>query len=286
MASVLALVSSVLWGLGDFVGGLASRRARPLQVLLVSMPVGLLLVTPIALLVGGDARGSFGPGVGAGVFGTVGLLCLYGALATGPMGVLAPVSAVLAAAIPVVVGLVSGERPGPLAYVGMALAVVAIVTVGLEPSAPTDDDQHQRVTPRALLLAIGAGLGFGLFFTVVSAAPDDAGLWPAVWARALSSVLVAVIALVLYLRTGARPLETSRATLGLSAVAGCLDASANGLYVVAVQTGLLSVVSVLGSLYPAATVLLARFVLGERVERTQDLGVLVTLVGIVLISAG
>jgi drug/metabolite transporter (DMT)-like permease len=187
-----------------------------------------------------------------------------------------------------VVGLAIGERPGPLAYVGMLLAAVAIVTVGLEPTAPTDDSQHQRVTPKALTLAILAGVGIGLFFAIISFAPDDGGLWPVVWARGMSMVVIGAIGLVLFLRTRGRPIPRGAGVLWLAVAAGALDVAANAAYVLALQVpdGLLSVVAVLGSLYPAATVLLARFVLAERLRPLQKVGMVTALVASALLALG
>jgi drug/metabolite transporter (DMT)-like permease len=282
--ALLALVSAMLWGVGDFIGGLASRRSTPLQALVLSTPAGLALVLPFALLVTGDAAGSAGPGLLAGAVGSVGILLLYAALSIGPMGVVSPVSAVLGAAIPVVSGLLRGERPGTWAYLGMALAVVAIITVGLEPESPTDDSAHQRVTPRALLLAIGAGVGIGLFFTVISYAPSDGGLWPIVFARSMSTVVLVSLGVVTALRRRTPVLPPTRPVRWQSVAAGGFDAWANAVYVVAVQTGMLSVVAVLGSLYPAATVLLARYVLAERLRTPQKIGMVTALVAAVLLA--
>ncbi|MFN8159049.1 MAG: DMT family transporter [Candidatus Nanopelagicales bacterium] len=284
MPALLALVSAMLWGVGDFLGGLASRRSTPLQALVLSTPAGLALVLPFALLVPGDVAGSAVPGLVAGAFGSIGILLLYAALSLGPMGVVSPVSAVLGAAIPVVSGLLRGERPGTWAYVGMALAVVAIITVGLEPAAPTDDSTHQRVTPRALLLAIGAGVGIGLFFTVISYAPSDAGLWPVVFARSMSTVILVALAVVASVRRRTPLLPPTTQVRWLSVATGGFDAWANGVYVIAVQTGMLSVVAVLGSLYPAATVLLARYVLAERLRPAQKIGMVTALVAAVMLA--
>lgn len=276
----------MLWGVGDFVGGLASRRSAPLQVLVVTTPAGLLLVLPFALLLGGDAAGSVVPGLAAGCFGSIGILLLYAALSIGPMGVVSPVSAVLGAAIPVVVGLARGERPGAAAYVGMALAVVAIVTVGLEPAAPTDDATHQRVTPRALLLAIGAGIGIGAFFAIVAVAPKDAGVYPVLFARSMATVVLMSLGLVVALRRRTAYLPGSRSVRWQAVLAGGLDAGANAVYVLAAQIGLLSVVAVLGSLYPAATVVLARFVLAERLRPMQVVGMVTAIVAAALLALG
>ena len=286
MPALLALVSGVVWGVADFVGGVASRRSTPLQTLLLTTPAGLLAVIPAALLVGGQVSGSLVPGVVSGLFGSIGILLLYAALSIGPMGVVSPVSAVLGAAIPVLVGLARGERPGALAYVGMGLAVVAIVTVGLEPMAPTDDARHQRVSTRALLLAIGGGVGIGAFFAIIALAPSDAGLWPVVWARTTSTVVISTLAVVAFAR-GSRPVvPEDRGVRGLAVGAGVLDVSANVFYLLATQTGLLSVVAVLGSLYPAATVVLARVVLAERLRPMQKVGMVTALLAAALLALG
>ncbi|MBI1377911.1 MAG: EamA family transporter [Frankiales bacterium] len=286
MPALLALLSAAVWGVADFTGGLASRRSTPLRTLALTTPAGLVVVLPVALLVGGSVSGSVLPGVVSGVTGSLGILLLYAALTLGPMGVVSPVSAVLGAAIPVLVGLVHGERPGAAAYVGMALAVVAIVTVGLEPPAPTDDARHQRLTPRALLLAVGAGVGIGVFFAVIAQAPSDAGLWPVVFSRAVSTVLLALMGLVVVARRGGPFLPAGRTVRIQAIAAGTLDVGANALYLVATQTGLLSVVAVLGSLYPAATVLLARYVLAERLHPLQKVGMATAIVAGALLALG
>ncbi len=286
MAALLAVVSALFWGVADFVGGLASRRSTPWQTLVLTTPAGLVAILPLAFLVSGTATGSALAGICAGIFGGLGILLLYAALTIGPMGVVSPISAVLGAAIPVGVGLVQGERPGSAAYVGMALAVVAIVTVGLEPTSPTDDSAHQKVAPRALLLAIGAGAGIGLFFAFLSFAPSDAGLWPVVFARGTSTVLLVTIGVVVAFRSG-QPVMPTVGRVRVQAVwAGILDVAANGFYVLALQIGLLSVVAVLGSLYPAATVLLARLVLAERLRPMQKLGMVTALVASALLALG
>jgi len=284
--ALLALVSAMVWGVADFVGGLASRRSTPLQTLVLTTPAGLVLVVPLALLVGGDPRGSALPGVGSALFGSMGILLLYAALTIGPMGIVSPVAAVIGAAIPVVVGLLQGDRPGTAAYVGMVLAVVAIVTVGLEPQAPTDDSRHQKVSTKALLLAIASGIGIGGFMAVISQAPDDSGLWSVVWARGTSTVIIAVLGGVVALRSRTPYLAPGRSIRVQALSAGVLDVGANALYVLALQIGLLSVVSVLGSLYPAATVLLARFVLAERLHPMQKVGMVTAILAAALLVLG
>jgi drug/metabolite transporter (DMT)-like permease len=284
--ALLALVSAMVWGVADFVGGLASRRSTPLQTLVLTTPAGLVLIVPLALLVGGDPSGSALPGIGSALFGSMGILLLYAALTIGPMGIVSPVAAVIGAAIPVVVGLLQGDRPGTAAYVGMVLAVVAIVTVGLEPQAPTDDSRHQKVSTKALLLAIASGIGIGGFMAVISQAPDDSGLWSVVWARGTSTLIIAVLGGVVALRSRTPYLPSGRSIRVQALSAGVLDVGANALYVLALQIGLLSVVSVLGSLYPAATVLLARFVLAERLRPMQKVGMVTAILAAALLALG
>lgn len=290
MPALLALLSSVIWGLADFAGGLASRRSTALQTLMVTTPAGLLLILPIGVVLGGNVAGTALPGIGAGVFGAVGILLLYAAFAAGPMGIVSPLSAVLGAAIPVLVGLLRGDRPGSAAYLGMALALVAIVTVGLEPHAPTDDSDHQQMNRRAFLLAIAAGIAIGMFFTVVSLAPRDGGLWPVIWARVTSTVVIIVLVLAMWIRArlagsvAPQLFPAVNSVRRLAVLAGVLDVAANGFYVLATQVGLLSVVAILGSLYPAATVLLARFLLAERLRPIQKVGMFTALVAAVLLA--
>jgi len=282
----LALLSALVWGVADFVGGLASRRSTPLQTLVLTTPAGLVLIVPVALLVGGDPAGTALPGICSALFGSMGILLLYAALTIGPMGIVSPIAAVIGAVIPVVVGLVQGDRPGPAAYVGMLLAVVAIVTVGLEPRAPTDDASHQKVSTRALVLSILSGIGIGGFLAIISLAPDDSGLWSVVWARGTSTLIIAVLGGFVALRSRTPYAAVERPVRIQALSAGVLDVGANAIYVLALQIGLLSVVSVLGSLYPAATVLLARFVLAERLRPMQKVGMVTAILAAALLALG
>jgi drug/metabolite transporter (DMT)-like permease len=284
--ALLALLSALVWGVADFVGGLASRRSTPLQTLVLTTPAGLVLIVPLALLVHGDPSGTALPGIGSALFGSMGILLLYAALTIGPMGIVSPIAAVIGAAIPVVVGLLQGDRPGTAAYAGMVLAVVAIVTVGLEPRAPTDDANHQKVSTRALVLAILSGIGIGGFLAVISLAPDNSGLWSVVWARGTSTVIIAVLGGIVALRSRTPYFAVERPVRVQALSAGVLDVGANAIYVLALQIGLLSVVSVLGSLYPAATVLLARFVLAERLRPMQKVGMVTAIIAAALLALG
>jgi drug/metabolite transporter (DMT)-like permease len=274
MAVLFALLSAATYGVGDFCGGLATRRAEATTVVLWSHVVGLLLVVVSLPLVHGELRGEdLGIGAVGGVAGAVGVVLLYQALAIGPMSVVAPVTGLLAAAVPVAVGLLEGDRPAALVAVGMALALGAIVLVSAEGGGSL-----RPADPRGVLLALGAGMGFGLFFVALSYTDDDAGTWPLLGARCASVGLLGALALAR--RSGGLPSSARSYT----AVAGALDVAANLLYLLAVREGLLSVVAVLTALYPVSTVALARIVLRERFVPVQRTGMAVALVATVLIS--
>ena len=264
MAALFSLLSAATYGIGDFCGGMATKRASAAAVLLWSHVVGLSLVIAAVPFVAGELT-AHDVVIGAigGLGGAAGVGLLYQALAIGPMSVVAPVTALLAAAVPVVAGVASGERPGLGATVGMGMALVAIVLVSAEGGGSL-----RPADRRGINYAMGSGLGFGLFFVALSYTGDDAGVWPLVAAR-LASVSV-MVALALAGRVDA----TIAAGPGrpLTAAAGALDVLANVLYLLAVHRGLLSVVSVLSSLYPVSTIILARVVLGERFIAIQRVG--------------
>lgn len=264
MAILLALSSALTYGIGDFCGGLASRRATATAVLLWSHVLGLVLLTGGALLVASTADGGdLGFGALGGLAGAAGVGLLYQALAIGPMSVVAPITALLAATVPVVAGFLQGERPGGVAVGGMALALVAIVLVSAEGGGNLRPKDLRGVT-----FALGAGLGFGLFFVALSYTSDESGLWPLVAARVTSVTLMTTLAVVGAV-SGHIPAGPGRP---LAATAGALDGLANVFYLLAIREGLLSVVSVLTALYPVSTVVLARLILRERFARAQQVG--------------
>lgn len=274
-----ALTSSLCWGLADFVGGLQSRRLPVLVVLLVSQGAALAAAAVVALL-SGDAlppAGRIALGMGAGVAGVLALACFYRALAIGTMSIVAPIAAT-GAVVPVVVGMATGDRPGGAQIAGMALAMAGVVLASRE----IHDDAEKAANARlAILLALVTALGFGLFFVGMSRAADGGVLWALVTARVASVSCVGLLA------AGTRPSFAGvRPALGPLIAIGLLDGAANGLYAFATTEGLLSVVAVLGSLYPVITILLARVVLGERVRRIQELGIAGAVVGVALIAAG
>src|SRR3569833_3673332 len=262
MIIMFALASAIVFGAGDFCGGAASRRGGSTPVLVVSLPAGLCLLLSVAGALGGGWHpGALAWGAASGVAGGAGLLVFYRALAEGPMSVVAPVSGLMAAVVPAVVGVVQGDRLSATAVIGIALGLVAICFVSIEPN------KGQRAGVRGPVLAVVAGTSFGLFFVMVLHG-DDGTLWPLVVSKAVGVVMVVVAAFA----SGSRPPLRARVTAGVALVAGSLDVLGNALYVLASRAGMLSIAGVLSSLYPASTVLLARLVYGERLRAQQRRG--------------
>lgn len=276
MGVLFALIAAATYGVSDFVGGLASRRISALNVLLVSYPVGALIMA-VGLI------GYSGPvslptllwSLGGGVAGLAGVALLYSALAVAPMNIVSPVTAVMSAAVPVLGGVLRGERPQPVAWVGIVLGLVAVVMISRQPA----DHPHPPIGWRPLLMAVLAGVGFGVYFICLASADHDSGLWPVVLSRCCSAVLVLPLLLVVD-----RLVRPPRAVLGLAAIAGALDAAANLAFLLASRHGLLSLAGVVTALYPAGTVALAVLVLRERTVATQRVGLAVAAVAVVLLT--
>ncbi len=277
MATLLALASAVVYGMADFCGGLASRRAATVAVVTVSQAaglVGLLLVLP---LLGGDPTGTdLVWGAVAGTTGAAGLLLFYRALAVGVMSVVAPVTAVSTAALPVLGGLLLGERIGLLAALGIVLALTAVVLVAAEGGLSSLlDARLGTVAP-----ALASGVVFGVFFVLLDRTGEDSGLSPLVAARVVSVLLVGTLALA-----SGRSLRVPRPALPVVLLAGVGDMAANALFLVATQVGgSLAITGVLASLYPASTVVLAQVVLRERLAGAQRAGLAVAAAAVVLIA--
>jgi drug/metabolite transporter (DMT)-like permease len=274
LAVALGLASGLSWGIADFLGGFASRRASALSMVALSQAAGLVLALALLALTRPEApsAAAYGLGIAAGASGAVGLAAFYRGLAVGTMGLVAPISA-LGALLPLAVDLAAGRSPGPVALVGM---IVALAGAALAASAPGP------ATRRGLGLAVVAALGFGGFFVLLAESASDGGaLWSLIAARS-GSVPLALIGVAV---AGAG-LAVGRNLLLVAIVAGVLDAAANLMFAAGSQRGLVSVVAVLGSLYPVATVGLAALVLHERLGRFQAVGTGVALAGVVLIAAG
>ena len=276
MAVLLSLLAAASYGLADFVGGVTSRRVSPWSVALVAQVGGATLVFLLTLVVPGsptlaDLAWSLVAGLGNG-FGTA---FLYRGLSSGRMGVVAPVSGVGAAVVPVAVGVLTGERPDTLVWLGILIALPAIWLVAREPATgPTR-------LGAGLLDGVLAGLGFGTLFAALAQIPAEAGFLP----LALNQVVagVAIVAVATALRSPWLPREP-RALGGV--VSGALGALATGAFLVATHGGYLTVTAVIASLYPAFTVMLAAFVLREHVHRAQAVGLGLCAVAVTLVAAG
>ena len=280
IAVLLGLSASAAWGVADFLGGAQSRRVPLLAVVFVSQLGGLGSMLVVVALLAGPPPGlaPLLPAVLAGVASAGAMAAFYRALAVGTMTVIAPTIAVISAGVPVLVGLLTGERPGALAALGMAVAVAGVLLATRATGVPVEGAKRASA---GLALALVAGLLLGLVLIGLDAAARADPLWAVLTTRFVS--VICVLPVVVPRRRG---LELGRVPLPLLALIGVLDATANALFALATTLGLLSVVTVLGSLYPVVTVLLARAVLGERVGAAQRAGVVAALVGVVLIAAG
>jgi drug/metabolite transporter (DMT)-like permease len=279
-ALVLSLIAALGYGVSDFLGGLAARRAAVLGVVLLSYPVGCLGLLAVAPLVGGAPTAhSLLIGAVAGLVSGCAILWFYAALASGPMSVVSPLTSLLVAGVPLGVGMLWGERPGPLALVGAGMAVVAVVLVSRQENTSVDVASPVRFTPKVAWLTGGSGLAFAVYFVLLDKVDAGTGLWPLVMSRASASALVLVTALV----TGRRTLPTG-GPLRLALLAALLDMAANWAFLYALKAGMLSIVSVLTSLYPAATVLLARVVLKEHTGWAQRIGLILAALAVGLIA--
>lgn len=275
----LALAAALAWSFADFAGPLKARTYGVLTVLVLGQVAGL---ATIAAVVAVSGRGPHGWGIlwaiPAAFCGTLGLAAFYRGMQVGAMSVVAPIAG-LAAAIPVLFGIARGERPSLLQGAGMGLALVGVVLASAEP--PSEAARERRVAA-GVGLALLAALGWGFYFPPMHAAGEADVLWSVLLFRVVSVSGLVATALVVRPSLRVPPLD-----LTVVAAAGVLDMAGNFLYAgAAAEHGLVSVVSVLASIYPVGTILLARAVLGERISRRQDLGVVLTLAAIALISVG
>jgi uncharacterized membrane protein len=277
VAVVLALSSAVVYGAADFLGGLATRRTSVFGVVALSQVVGLAALLVLLPWLGGPVGAAdLGWGAAAGLAGAAGLVVFFRTLAGGVMSVVAPVTAVTAAAVPVLVGLAGGDEIATWAGIGIALALVAVVLV----SAESGLSALRAARPAALAPALLAGSMFGLFFVLLDRTSADAGLTPLVASRVASVTLVVLIALA-----GRQALRVTRSALPLIAVSGMGDMAANALFLLATQAdGQLAITGVLASLYPVSTVVLAQIVLRERLVGAQVAGLLAAATAVVLIT--
>ncbi len=289
MVVLLGLAAAVLYGSGDFLGGMATRRAHVLTVLTLVETAGVIVALAAAALWPGPASlAGLAWGISAGMVGGLGLIVFYVGLAAGPMSVVAPVSGLVSTVLPVAVALAQGERPGAAVYAGALLCLVAIV---LASSAGHTDGGTGGGTGlvrrpgrlgRAIAYGTASGVSFGLFFLLIRNAGQSGAVWPVTAGRI--GELAVVLAAAAVVRPGL--LRCAGASIPLAAVAaGAIDVVANICYVAATRTGAFGLAVVLASLYPGVTVLLARVVLGERLRWVQRAGLGLAALGILLVAA-
>ncbi len=271
--AMLALTAAACWGSGDFTGGFAARRSSVFRTVLISYGFGLVSLVIVALVRAEPLPSSADLAWGAvsGLMGMIGLGFLFQGFATGRMGIVSPVSAVLATALPVIFNALTEGLPGVLTLAGFATAIVGIWLL----SRP--DKMGKR--PEGLGLAIMAGLGFGAFFIALDQVGPKAVFWPLVAGR-----FAACLAMLVFAFVTRRPVWVEGTPLLILALAGVLDVAGNLFFLLAIQNGRLDVASVLGSLYPAVTALLARWIAKEHLTQLQIVGICAAVLAIILIT--
>lgn len=275
MAIVFSLISALAYGVSDFLGGIFAKKASPWQVAVVGQSSSAFFSLVAALLISGSPTGrDIAFGALAGLGGGFGVVFLYRGLATARMGVVAPLSAIGTALLPVAVGLATGDRPSQLAVFGIVCAFPAIALI----SRVVDDNPAHR---GGVVDGILAGLGFGALFVFLGQINDDAGLYPLAASQGTS--VLAVIAMATVLGQGWVP--RNRASWK-AVTMGPLGATAQGAFMYATHHGLLSVVSVISSLYPASTVLLAAVLLREKIHGWQGVGLVFAVLAVALVASG
>jgi drug/metabolite transporter (DMT)-like permease len=301
--TIMALAAAALYGTADFLGGVASRRASVFAVLAMTVPAGAAVVIVVALLgevtglggvLGHGGLGSAGSwsaigwAAASGVCGASGLIAFYSGFAAAPISVVAPVAALVSTVLPVGVAIAGGERLSSGMVAGGVICLIAIVFVSVPSARPSQNQQSQNQQSqkeqsrlRALGYGAAAGAGFGLFFLFLKNAGQSGVLWPVAISRTTGTLVAFGIALA----TRTRPWRCGGGVVAIALVSGAVDAAANVCYVLATRAGLFGLAVVITSLYPGMTVLLARLLLGERMQWLQRAGLLLAAVGVVLLTA-
>jgi drug/metabolite transporter (DMT)-like permease len=286
MVIFLGLAAAVLYGSGDFLGGMATRKLPVLPVLLLADTAGLIVALVVAAMSPGPiALAGLAWGISAGLIGGVGLIIFYIGLATGPMSVVAPVAGLVSTVLPVAAALAGGERPGVGVYAGAVLCLVAIVMTSSAGGGGATGAPGRAGRPgrgRAIAYGAVAGAAFGLFFLLIRNAGESGEFWPVAAGRIGELAVVLIAAAVL--RRSLSPGGAGGRLLLAAAGAGAIDVVANICYVAATRAGAFGLAVVLASLYPGFTVLLARVVLGERLRLVQRAGLALAAIGIVLVT--
>lgn len=273
-----ALIAAGLFGVADYMGGRASRTAPALVVTFLGQGAALVALAVLALLSGVPMPGPVDWIWGglAGVAGGSGLLAFYRAMGSGYMTVAAPISAALTGAVPVAIGLLEGERPGPLALAGMPIALASVILIG-----DLFGPGHRRAPRIVIVLAVLSGTVFGSLFVLLDRTSSTSGMWPVVAMRAASVPFLGFVVLV------SRPaLSRARSVPWLIVVGGILDSLANAFFLFASREGLMSVAAVIIALYPASTLVLAVRLDREKIHRSQAVGLVAAIVGLVLLAVG
>jgi len=282
---LLSLLTAVTFGAADFSGGLATRRANVASVIFFAHLIGLVGVVVAAPFIASSvAPSDILLGVAGGIAALAGLVLLYRRLADGPMSVVAPITAITSALVPAAWAIARGEALSARVGLGLLTALLAMGLISASPDdRPSDADPRTNapVTPMVILESLGAGTGFGVFFILINATDVDAAPWPIVGARIASVTLVG-----LWVLTQKVEVPAGSTTWAWIVVAGLLDTSSNVLFIWSADLAGLGVASVLSSLYPASTVVLAFLILGERMRRIQLLGFVLAITATVLIASG
>jgi len=281
---IIGTSSALIFGAADFLGGLAARRMSAVLTTAIAATTGLIAFTLALPLLGGTwSSDAVLLGAASGVAGAVAIGLLYASLAIGPMSILSPLTAVAAAIVPLTYGLIGGERLGPIGYVALAIALVAIVLVGFVP-----EKNAVRPSLRGMTMAIGSGIAIGVFLILIDATPDESGLVPLVVNRATNSTimftLVGVLAIIAWRRGSGPAHGVWRSGLLLAVGGGVLDAIANAGLLLGVRLGELSVMAVLTALYPAGTIILAAIVLKERIGWLQYVGLVLGIAAAAMLA--
>ncbi len=278
MISILfGLTSAISWGAGDFTGGLASRKTGAYRAVFYGEAFGLVLLFAVVLASPQTMPNvkSILLSIAAGALGTTGLLLLYSAMAQGKMSIAGPVSALLAAALPVIFGMITDGFPGYLTFLGFGFALAAIWLVSQSEDGVKDIFTHLS----DLRLPLLAGVGFGLYFILMNAATRETTLWPMVYSRGAG-----LLAMALFIIVRRDSFVTVRAAWPVMILNGILDVGGNFFYVLAGQAGRLDISAILSSLFPGSTVILAWIILKERLTRTQWIGIVCALIAIILFT--
>lgn len=287
LTAIFGLCTALTYGAADFFAAIASRKIRVIEVTSLASLAGLVVLLLLLPFMGGSfSQSAFFWGLMGGLSSVVALLALYASLALGPISIISPLGALVSAIVPAVIGVsLLGESFSFIGWLAIALALVAVVLVGFVPASSTEGKNVTMPKPRAILLAIIAGVGIGVAVTSLARSPADSGIAPIIVMRTTAALLLGSAVLFSALKNrnkkinatdGARTPLTSRLFMTIVA-AGALDATANIFFTLASRTGALTVVGVLTALYPLGTILLARLVLKEHVATTQKIGIALTL---------